>query len=248
MANQPNVRLDTEARPAKSPRAFCAAVRVPQDIRLVIMPHGGQDDYHALFHEAGHTLHFAHTRADLPAEYRYLGDNSVTESFAFLLEYLVTDPLWLERRLGISPASAAQYVAFSRADRLYYLRRYAGKLRYELELHRSASVRDAAPRYRELLTGATHVYYDEVDYLSDVDPAFYVAEYLRAWALEVMLRETLRRRFGRLWFEERRAGDFLRELWAQGQRESGDELARRLGWAQVDFEPLVCELTEPASP
>ena len=42
---QTNVHLDTEARELKSPRAFCAPVRVPDEIYLVVLPKGGQDDY-----------------------------------------------------------------------------------------------------------------------------------------------------------------------------------------------------------
>ena len=244
---QPNVKLDTESRPRKSPRAFCAPVHVPGDVRLVILPHGGQDDYHALMHEAGHAQHFAHTRPELPPEFRYLGDNSVTECFAFLFDYLVSDAAWLEACLGLTPQRAADYVAFSQLDRLYFLRRYAGKLLYELELHRARSVPSMAARYREILTAATGIRYGEVDYLADVDDAFYVAEYLRAWALEVMLREALRTRFGRAWFTRPAAGEFLRELWAHGQRYDGDELGRLIGYSGVDFEPLTAELTAPAA-
>ena len=57
LARQPNVRLDTEQRPLKSPRAFCAPVHVPGEVYLVIPRHGGRDDFAALFHEAGHTEH-----------------------------------------------------------------------------------------------------------------------------------------------------------------------------------------------
>ena len=89
------------ARPKKSPRAFCAPVQVPDEVYLVIAPVGGRDDYAALFHEAGHTEHYAHVDAALPVEYRYLGDNSVTEGFAFLFEHLTSDPEWLRRRLGV---------------------------------------------------------------------------------------------------------------------------------------------------
>jgi hypothetical protein len=39
------VTIDAESRPTKSPRAFCAPVRVPEDVHLVIAPHGGRDDY-----------------------------------------------------------------------------------------------------------------------------------------------------------------------------------------------------------
>src|SRR4051812_38620647 len=58
--SQPGVNLDTEPRAKKSPRAFCAPVQVPNEIYLVIARIGGRDDYAALFHEAGHTEHYAH--------------------------------------------------------------------------------------------------------------------------------------------------------------------------------------------
>ena len=48
---------------AKSPRAFCAPIEVPGKVMLVIQPIGGKDDWEALFHEAGHTEHYAHTNA-----------------------------------------------------------------------------------------------------------------------------------------------------------------------------------------
>src|SRR6185437_13669904 len=50
--------LDVEPRPGKKPRAFCAPIRVPGRVVLVMLPQGGQDDYRALFHEAGHAEHF----------------------------------------------------------------------------------------------------------------------------------------------------------------------------------------------
>ncbi len=130
---QENVRLDTEQRPLKSPRAFCAPVHVPGEIYLVIPRHGGRDDFAALFHEAGHTEHYAHVDASLPFEFRHLGDNSVTEGFAFLLEHLTEDPAWLAATLGVT--DAGDYVGYTRASKLVFLRRYAAKLSYELELH-----------------------------------------------------------------------------------------------------------------
>src|SRR5207253_5455490 len=58
---QQNVHLDLESRPAKSPRAFCAPIELPGRVILVIQPIGGRDDWEALFHEAGHTEHYANT-------------------------------------------------------------------------------------------------------------------------------------------------------------------------------------------
>src|SRR5436190_13068488 len=96
IGEQDNVVLDVAPRPKKSPRAFCAPVRVPAEVYLVIAPVGGRDDFSALFHEGGHTEHYAHVDPALPFEFRCLGDNSITEAFAFLLQHVVDDPVWLE--------------------------------------------------------------------------------------------------------------------------------------------------------
>ena len=237
---QDNVHLDTDPRPTKSPRAFCAPARVPGEVYLVISPVGGHDDYEALFHEGGHTEHYAHTDADLEFEYRRLGDNSVTESFAFLMESLTSHPAWLASYLGVDdPERIASHV---RAVRLIYLRRYAAKLDYELELHGGDARLEAMPaRYSQLLGDATGVAWPRATWLADVDSAFYVACYLRAWALEAIWRRALVERFGEHWIAEPAAGEWLRGLWRNGQRLRADELLAETLGEQLDFTALAAE-------
>jgi hypothetical protein len=232
-----NVIVDAEPRPKKSPRAFCAPVRVPEEVYLVLTRIGGREDYETLMHEAGHAEHFSHVDPALPVEFRYLGDNSVTEGFAFLFQHLTEDPVWLERRLGI--ADPAPVVEQARASKLVFLRRYCAKIAYELELQGEGDGDGLDERYARLLSDAVHVEWPKASWLSDVDPFFYVAAYLRAWALETHLRRELRDRFGELWFEDPAAGELLRELWSAGQRERADELLQRLTGAELDFSALL---------
>src|SRR5207248_2622858 len=77
LEDQSNIHLDTEARPLKSPRAFCSVVAVPDDVRLVLKPGGGQQDYETLLHEAGHAEHYGNVDRTLGFAYRWLGDASV---------------------------------------------------------------------------------------------------------------------------------------------------------------------------
>ncbi len=239
---QRNVTLDAEERPTKSPRAFCSTPRVPDEIYLVVAPVGGRGDYDALFHEAGHTEHYAHVEPELPFEYRHLGDNAVTESFAFLVEHLVADAVWLEEVLGIPDPEP--FLSHARAVKLVMLRRYAAKLAYELELHAPAPDFGTMPdRYAELLGGATRVEWPAATWLSDVDGGFYVACYLRAWALEMHWRAVLRERFGERWYAVAAAGDWLRGLWREGQRLSAEELLKATLGEELSFEKLVAELT-----
>jgi hypothetical protein len=231
------VILDAEPRPKKSPRAFCAPVRVPDEVYLVLTRIGGREDYETLLHESGHAEHFSHVDSSLPVEHRWLGDNSVTEGFAFLFEHLAHDPAWLERRLGVD--DPAPIVEHARASKLVFLRRYCAKLGYELELQGEGSADGLDELYARRLSEAVHVDWPAATWLSDVDAFFYVAAYLRAWALETHLRGELRDRFGELWFEDPGAGDVLRELWSTGQREPAHDLLRRLTGAELDFSALL---------
>jgi oligoendopeptidase F len=230
---QENVHLDIEQRPSKSPRAFCAPIEVPGRVMLVIQPIGGADDWRALFHEAGHTEHFANTSPSLAMEERRLGDNAVTEGWAMLMQHLTDEPAWLTRRLDVGrPDELAREGA---TGLLYFVRRYCAKLLYELEFHAADDVTVMRPRYVELLGDALKIEPSETDYLGDIDSGFYVTEYLRSWAFEAQLRAYLRERYGNTWFTKREAGSLLRELWSEGQRINADELLKEVTGAELQM-------------
>jgi hypothetical protein len=230
---QKNVELDLEDRLSKDPRAFCSPIEVPGRVVLVLKPQGGPDDWSVLFHEAGHTEHFAHTNASLSPEEKRLGDNAVTEGWAMLLEHLTTDPVWLERRLDFP--RPYEFAAEGAVQLLWLVRRYCAKLLYELEFHSAEDLTALQPRYVELLSDATKVEPAASDYLNDIDEGFYATEYLRAWAFEAQLRAYLRERFGNAWFSRREAGSLLRELWAEGQKPTADELLYEVSGEKLEL-------------
>ena len=90
------VTFDTGDREGKRSRAFCSPVRVPDEVYLVLRPHGGQTDWMTFLHELGHALHYAYMRPDLSFEYRWLGDNSITEGYAMLFDHRLKDTGWLD--------------------------------------------------------------------------------------------------------------------------------------------------------
>jgi hypothetical protein len=243
LEDQRHITLDLTPRPTKSPRAFCAPISIPDDVRLVLRPHGGHQDYSTLLHEAGHAEHFGNVDPALPFGYQRLGDSSVTEGYAFLLQYLIVDPLWLRRYLDLGESDELrQFVLF---QKLFMLRRYAAKLLYEHELHRAPEPSSMAETYAELLSSHLLVHYYPDEYLADVDDAFYSAQYLRAWIFEAQVRLFLRREYDEEWFRSQRAGRFIRdELWRQGQKYTAEELLGFMGYAGLDPEPLLAEIRE----
>jgi hypothetical protein len=239
---QENVHLDLESRPLKSPRAFCAPIEVPGKVMLVIQPIGGKDDWEALFHEAGHTEHYANTRADLPMEARRLGDMAVTEGWAMLMQHLVTDTAWLNRRLDVP---RVELLAHDGAvSLLYFVRRYCAKLLYEIEYFQSDDLPAMRGRYFEILSDALKLPVNPESYLDDIDGSFYVTGYLRSWAFEAQLREFLRGEFGNEWFARRDTGDLLRELWSLGQGPTADELLRDVAGAKLEMASVAARVRE----
>ncbi|HSB70495.1 MAG TPA: hypothetical protein VLT62_14305 [Candidatus Methylomirabilis sp.] len=235
------IRVDDEPRPRKVPRAFVATIRIPDEVILVVRPSGGVDDYQAFLHELGHALHFANTDPCLDVLDRRLGDPSLTEAFAFLVDGQLLERGWLRRFVGLS--QPGDVLRFTALHKLWYLRRYAAKLEYEVALHAGASASQAAELYRDLLTGATLVDWPRELYLADVDPFFYAGRYLRAWIFEAQLRGFLRERYDEEWYRNDRAGPFLLELWRQGQRYDLEEFAERLGLGPLSLDPLLAQIT-----
>jgi len=240
LARQTNLEVDTEPRPLKTPRAFCAPIRIPEEVKLVTKPSGGPDDYDSLMHEAGHAEHFAHIDHDLPLAFKRLGDNSVTEGYAFLLQHLLHSWHWLSRILGVDDSE--DYLRYARFKKLWLLRRYASKLQYEWELHDNMD--GAEKRYSSILGDALGVSVPPERYLADTDDAFYCAQYLRAWIFEVQLRRFLEEQFGKEWFGYPGAGEFLRSLWKMGQERRAEELVSEMGYDDLDAGCLIEELLQ----
>ena len=235
------IRYDVGEREGKRSRAFCAPVRVPDEVYLVLRPHGGQTDWNTLLHELGHALHFAYMRPDLPFEYRWLGDNSITEGYAMLFDHLMQNPSWLGRYSGLGKARLPAFMRSAGFEELHFLRRYCAKLLYEVQLYGGGTPWRSIPDlYVETLTRATTFRYRSADAFVDVDPRFYAARYLRAWQLQALLSETLVDRYDEDWFRNPRAGPWMMQaLFGEGQRELAGEQATRVSGKELSFAPLV---------
>jgi hypothetical protein len=232
------IRIDTEERAGKQPRAFCVAARVPEEVYLVLRPRGGYQDYWAFWHELGHALHFASVDPEESFAARWLGDASVTEGFAMLWDHMVGERGWLSRYMGLGKREAENLSFELGVYDLYGLRRYCAKLIYELSLHRKRGS-DIARRYADTLTEATSFRYFPEDYLVDVDPAFYAARYLRAWQFQASVSRLLLEEYDEDWYRNPRAGEFILQLMRRGQALPADQLLLSVTGQTLSFDPVV---------
>ncbi|PTL79035.1 peptidase M3 [Vitiosangium sp. GDMCC 1.1324] len=222
------IRLDDEERPGKASRPFTAAVRIPDEVRLVFQRRAGMDALGSLLHEYGHALHHAHVSEQLPLELRRLGDASVTEAFATLFERLLTQEEWLKRYLRLPSATARDASRMAAFQGLTVLRRHSAKLAYELSLYAHGASPQRAEEYTEAQRRALFVEAHPGFFLFDVDPQLYVARYLRAWALESRLTEHLTGRFNEDWWRNPTAGRWLQGLFARGGTDDAEALATEI--------------------
>jgi hypothetical protein len=157
-----------------------------------------------------------------------------------LLDHLLHDAGWLRRYTELTKDALPRFLRAAGFEELQFLRRYCGKLIYEVELYGGRVPWDSLPElYVQTLTSATTFRYDSADAFVDVDPRFYAARYLRAWQLQAVFRESLVERFNEDWWRNPRAGPWMVEqLFGAGQRELGHEIAARVG-GELTFGPLV---------
>jgi len=241
---QPNIKLDLDDRPQKSPRACVIASDPPKVVHLITRAQGGLHDYQAFLHEAGHALHYAGCDPDLPYVFRRISrDHALTEIYSYIVEAISREPEWHELYFGLTPEQARENAEATTFLEALLYRRYEAKLRFELDFWtRFDADGGDAGLYEQLLTEATGVLYRSDNYLSDMDAGFYSADYLRAWIRSAQLRRHLVDEIGADWWRSPRTGELLSELFREGTKPSSEEIAARLGFDPLDTKPLLHEI------
>jgi hypothetical protein len=245
LAQQPNIKLDLDDRPQKSPRACVIASDPPSVVHLITRAQGGIHDYQAFLHEAGHALHYGGCDPALPYVFRRIArDHALTEIYSYIVEAISHEPAWHERYFGLTEAQALENTQATRFVEALLYRRYEAKLRFELAFWgRFAEDGGTPDGYEENLTAATGIRYRSDGYLSDMDAGFYSADYLRAWIRSAQLRRYLIGEVGDDWWCNAQTGELLRDLFREGTKPTSEEIAARLGFDPLDTGPLVGDLT-----
>ncbi len=239
---QSNVEIDTALRSGKQSSAFCSPIWVPDEIKLLINPTGGQKNYCEFLYSAGQAQAAAWTSRNLPPEFQIGGDKAVAEAWGMLLENLMLEESWLMGTFGF--VESAEFRHTLSVLRLLKLRHQAAKLRYELEFHSGKLTSGIGQRYAELMTEAVRVQFDEAEALNVISDQFCPADVLRAAVFEAQMRDYLKTKFGSRWWSSAKAGEMLIDLWNTGQQYSVEELAMMIGLGELDFDFLAKSLLD----
>jgi hypothetical protein len=228
----PTIEIDLADRASKNPRASVWVPEAGREVHLLTRPSGGNTDYSAFLHEAGHALHFGLTDPAVGWPLANIGRSmAYAELWSFLVERISHDPVWISEATGVGDAIAQRIASDLSGVDLMLFMRYVGKLDYELELYAGDAL-DASrgPRlYAGGLTQVTGFVYDPRAWQFDRDPGFYSGDYLRAWIAEAALERSLRGRFGERWWSTAEAGEWLRQQWRRGWEPEAEDMVAEMG-------------------
>jgi hypothetical protein len=243
--SQRNLRVDDAQRAGKSADSACFAVEPPEDVRLLVGSGvGGLGFFRRSLAEGGRAQMFAWASRETSRrhpEFVHAPDRATEVGHGLLLAGLPREPAWLEARRGMRSAEASALARRAALLDLYGARRECASVACALALERSAGGRSeqSAEGCAARFTEATGFRHEAATHLLDADEWFESATRLRARLFAAALREHLRGRHGRRWFESRRAGEELIDVWNTASRYHAEELSKLLWGGEPGFELLA---------
>ncbi len=237
-AKLPGLHLHTEHSGMKGAQGITFAVRIPQEIHVVINPQGGWIDFETLFHEMGHALSSIFTSSSLsPVEKDFNTSNTLSESFAFLVQNMCFSPLFLERRLGLGFQEIETLRRYKALKDMAFFRRYAAKFLAEYKMFEEKTVGDGLA-YASILKDHTGFSYKPETQFFDLAPELYALDYVMAWMAEASMERFLSENLGEEWMFKREAGEILIEWWKNGNRDELEVFLDRGGIGPLDYSDL----------
>lgn len=194
------------------------AVRIPDDVRVVVSPSGSHLYYGVLFHELGHAVESLYTRGPthlLRGPENVPGFAGFREGIGGFFEEIAGDRAWLATRKGLSSSEVEAALGAQRGSTLWWTSGTVAWVANELAIYRrpSAPLAEAFVRRWRNATG-----YDEYPAGSIADPfwveaGFYAKSYLLASLVAAQLHEARRAQVpGPLW-PNRKVIPWLARTW-----------------------------------
>ena len=194
---QKYINIDIKERAKKNSRAFCSKILFPSNIKAVINPVGGYQDWKDSFHEVGHALTYINL-VNSPKGILRVRSSLLDETIAIFFENLINDTEWYNFCFGKRYTNKIlEYIHFCN---LLSNRRQAGMVLYELELYtqKKWSLKNCKTLYTTIMEQVFLVPISGYCCLHFIDHKSYT--YLFATSLANQLYAYFRRVFGQRWF------------------------------------------------
>ncbi|MBV9923861.1 MAG: hypothetical protein JOZ96_02385 [Acidobacteria bacterium] len=243
--SQRGLRVDEVPRAGKSAETACFAVEPPEDVRLVPgSGAGGLGFFRKSLDEGGRAQMFAWASRETARrhpEFVHAPDRATEGGHGLLLAGLLREQSWVEARRGVRAAETSALARRAALLGLYEARRECASVAAALALDGAGGdlSEQLAEEYAARFTEATGFKHEAATHPLDADEWFGSATRLRARLFAAGLREHLRGRHGRRWFESKGAGEELIDVWNTASRHRAEELSKLLWGGEAGFELLA---------
>ena len=222
------ITVDTEPRPLREPAAV-VEIKVPDQVRLLLTPDLGVDTYASWLFHWGVALHRANVGRTLPFVERRLGDRAVVDAVGLLFESFLLEEGWLKRYLRLTQNQARESVRAAAFRQLQAMRVLAARAGYAFDASGRGSTEALRDEYASRMQAALQV--EVAPGAARFEASAMGDSLLRldAWALETLMRRTLRERFNEDFWRNPATGRWLVDLASRGQRDDAQAVAAALG-------------------
>ncbi|MEO9319197.1 MAG: hypothetical protein ABI361_00840 [Nitrososphaera sp.] len=224
------VQFDSQDRKDKYPSPVCFFIHIPTDIRVLFKSESPYFDLQGCFHETGHAMHASAISGSLEYWNRYGFSMGVAEVFSIFLERLTKNGRFLSS-IGITDQKTLDGLhERNRFMDLFFVTFYAANSMMKTEYWRkNLSIEEAndcyAKYYQRYVGFEMPGQYWLLHHILP-DAVMYVPSYLLAAVRAAELESRMRDRFGELWWDERKAGQYLREIMSAGAQINLSEFSR----------------------
>lgn len=209
------IKVDDKDRPKKSPGASCWGIQIPNDVRILYRKVSPFTDFGSLFHEFGHGIHGKSANPGDSVWKRYIVPRSVAETFSMLIESVIENPLFLRQEIKLKETVIREIVDRVRFMNLAFLTFYAANGIMKMEFWKNNyTIEKGAKRWQEL----TKRFFIETPgnywILHHIMPNYdmYSPSYVIAAVRVATIKERLAQDFGRTWWKNPEAGEFIKQL------------------------------------
>jgi len=209
------IKVDAEDRENKSPSASCWGIQIPNDVRILFRRESPFSDFGSVFHEFGHGIHAISANPKDSVWKRYIVARGVAETFSTLIESVLETETFLKGDLKLEKPIVNDILDRIHFMNLAFLTFYASNSIMKLEFwKKNYTIDEAAKRWQEL----TKRFFIETPgnywLLHHIMPSYdlYSPSYVIAAVRVAAIRERLIEDYGKKWWRNSKAGEFINQL------------------------------------
>jgi len=214
------ITVDKEEREGKFPSPFCSFTSIPKDIRVSYKAENPLNTTVSVFHEFGHAIHASNIKEDLEYWKKYTMSNALAETFSTFFENLISNKLFLTKRLNISEEHAEEIRRRINFVELFAIMFYVANSKFRVEYWEKKLPFEAqdelyAKHFKECMGLDIPGKYWQLHHILP-ESLMYVPAYLLAMIKAQEIEDDMIERYGQEWWDNPKSHEYMLNIIESG--------------------------------